>query len=166
MQPLGCVLFNWKVCMVNESDKIEKEIVIQAPIERVWRALIDYQEFGKWFQVKLDQPFETGKDSTGHMTIPGYEHIKWEAQVLEIKENSLFSFTWPPYVENTDVDLSKEPWLTTVFTLTETSGGTVVKVVESGFSKLAASIRSEARTGNIDGWNFQMENLSNYVSQT
>ena len=150
---------------MNEMDKVEKEILIQAPIEKVWRALTDYVEFGKWFQVKLDQPFETGKDSTGHMTIPGYEHVKWEAKVLEMKENKLFSFAGPPYVENADVDLSKEPWLTTIFTLTTTAEGTLVKVVESGFSKLSPSIRSKARTGNTDGWDFQMKNLFDYVSQ-
>ncbi len=149
---------------MSEKDTVEKEILVQAPIERVWRALTDHREFGKWFQVQLDQAFEAGKDSTGRMTIPGYEHVKWEAKILEVKENKLFSFSGPPYVENPDIDLSQEPWLTTVFTLSSTEKGTIVKVVESGFSKLSPSIRSEARTGNVDGWNFQMKNLFDYVS--
>ncbi len=150
---------------MSEMDKVERAILIQAPVERVWRALTDYVEFGKWFQVKLDQPFEKGKDSTGHMTISGFEHVKWEAKVLDMEENKLFSFSGPPYVENAEVDLSKEPWLTTKFTLTKTKEGTLVKVVESGFSKLSPSIRSRARTGNADGWKFQMSNLFDYVSQ-
>lgn len=149
---------------MSERDTVEKEILVQAPIERVWRALTDYVEFGKWFQVKLDQPFATGRDSTGRMTIPGYEHVKWEAKILEMKENKLFSFSGPPYVENAEIDLSKEPWLITTFTLSSTAEGTLVKVVESGFSKLSPSIRSKARTGNIDGWDFQMSNLFSYVS--
>lgn len=151
---------------MSQQDKVEREIIIQAPAERVWRALTDYIEFGKWFQVRLDQPFEKGKDSTGCITYPGYEHVKWEAKILEMEENKLFSFWGPPYVDNSDLDLSKEPWLTTVFTLTETAEGTLVKVVESGFSKLSPSIRSRAKTGNDDGWKLQMNNLFDYVSKS
>ena len=39
------------------SDRIEKSIELNAPIERVWHALTDHNEFGEWFRVKLDGPF-------------------------------------------------------------------------------------------------------------
>ncbi len=150
---------------MNEIDTVEKEILVAASIDRVWRALTDHLEFGRWFRVRLDQPFEVGGESTGHMTIPGYEHVLWEAQILEMKQHRLFALSGPPFVENTDVDLSKEPWLTTTFTLTETEQDTLVNVVESGFSKLSPFIRVEARTGNTEGWDFQMANLRSYLSQ-
>jgi len=35
---------------VAQMDKIEKQIEINAPVERVWQALTDYKEFGQWFQ--------------------------------------------------------------------------------------------------------------------
>jgi hypothetical protein len=31
------------------SDRIEKTIALNAPIERVWRALTDHNLFGEWF---------------------------------------------------------------------------------------------------------------------
>ncbi len=42
------------------TDRIEKTIELNAPIERVWRAVTDHQEFGQWFRVRLDQPFAPG----------------------------------------------------------------------------------------------------------
>ena len=64
-----------------EHDRIEKQIELKAPVERVWRALTDYKEFGEWFRVKLDGPFKVGRESTGFITWPGYEHLKWTAVV-------------------------------------------------------------------------------------
>ncbi len=150
---------------MNENDVIKQEILIEAPVATVWRALVDYEQFGRWFQVKLDQPFAVGGMSTGYMTLPGHEHVVWEAKVLEIQEHQRFVFSGPPYAENTDVDLRAEPWLTTVFTLIETESGTLVRVVESGFSQLSPSIRTRALTGNTEGWAFQVKNLARYVSQ-
>ena len=31
------------------TDKIEKQIVLRAPRERVWKALADAEAFGQWF---------------------------------------------------------------------------------------------------------------------
>ncbi|HJU33110.1 MAG TPA: vanillate O-demethylase oxidoreductase VanB, partial [Hyphomicrobiaceae bacterium] len=53
------------------SDRIEKTIELNAPVSRVWRALIDYREFGTWFRVDLDGPFVPGQASRGHITYPG-----------------------------------------------------------------------------------------------
>ncbi|MGA2342113.1 MAG: vanillate O-demethylase oxidoreductase VanB, partial [Steroidobacteraceae bacterium] len=57
------------------TNQIEKQIELKAPVERVWRALADFREFGSWFGVKLDAPFEVGKTARGRITHPGYEHI-------------------------------------------------------------------------------------------
>jgi putative transposase len=40
-------------------DRIEKQILLRAPLARVWQALTDSTEFGAWFGVKLDGPFRT-----------------------------------------------------------------------------------------------------------
>ncbi len=39
--------------MTSSTDRIEKSITIQAPRSRVWRALADAGEFGKWFGANL-----------------------------------------------------------------------------------------------------------------
>jgi len=54
------------------TDRIEKTVEIYAPIERVWQALTDQNEYGEWFRVALDGPFVAGGRSTGRITYPGY----------------------------------------------------------------------------------------------
>src|SRR5699024_3978399 len=66
-------------CSMN--DRIEKRIVLKAPVSRVWRALTDHEQFGAWFQVKLEAPFVPGKEAVGKITHPGCEHVTWRAVV-------------------------------------------------------------------------------------
>src|ERR1700742_4566112 len=42
------------------TDRIEKRVVLRAPMDRVWRAISDSQEFGRWFGVRIDGPFVAG----------------------------------------------------------------------------------------------------------
>ena len=46
------------------SDQIEKEVVLRVPLERVWRAISDADEFGRWFGVRFDGPFVAGAPVT------------------------------------------------------------------------------------------------------
>ena len=50
------------------SDQIEKQVVLKAPLEQVWRAISDADEFGQWFGVRFDGPFVEGAALTGVMT--------------------------------------------------------------------------------------------------
>jgi uncharacterized protein YndB with AHSA1/START domain len=147
------------------KDRIEKHIELKAPVARVWRALTDYREFGEWFRVKLDGPFVPGEVSTGHITYAGYEHLKWNATVKAMEPERLFSFTWHPYAVDPDTDYSAEPPTLVEFKLEPTpAGGTMLTVVESGFSKIPAGRRAEAFRMNEGGWAEQMENIAAHVN--
>jgi uncharacterized protein YndB with AHSA1/START domain len=146
------------------TDVIRKSTLIEAPIDRVWRALSDYREFGEWFKVALDQPFEAGKPSTGHMTVPGYEHIRWNAEVVAVEAPHRLAFRWHPYAIDPNVDYSNEPTTLVEFTLSERDGGTEVQVVESGFDALPANRRDEAFRMNSQGWEKQMANIRDHVA--
>jgi uncharacterized protein YndB with AHSA1/START domain len=146
------------------QDRIEKHIELKAPVARVWRALTDYREFGEWFRVKLDGPFVPGEVSTGHITYAGYEHLKWNATVKAMEPERLFSFTWHPYAVDPDADYSAEPPTLVEFKLEPTpAGGTLLTVVESGFSKIPAGRRAEAFRMNEGGWAHQMKNFAAHV---
>ena len=147
-------------------DRIEKRIELKAPVSRVWRALTNYREFGEWFRVKLDGPFVPGQVSRGHITYPGYQHVKWEAIVQEMQPERLFSFTWHPYAIDTKVDYSKETPTLVEFKLEQTATGTLLLVTESGFQKVPSHRRIEAFRMNDGGWAEQMKNIEKYVSQT
>jgi uncharacterized protein YndB with AHSA1/START domain len=147
------------------SNLIEKQIELDAPISRVWRALTDYREFGEWFRVKLDGPFVAGEISTGYITYPGYEHLKWEAAVQKMEPERLFSFTWHPYAVDPDVDYSKEAATLVEFRLESKGKGTVLYLTESGFDALPKDRRFEAFRMNEDGWTEQIINIENHLQQ-
>ncbi len=148
------------------DDRIEKRIELKAPVSRVWRALTDYREFGEWFLVKLDGPFVPGQVSRGHITYPGYEHLKWEAVVQKMEPERLFSFTWHPYAVDSKADYSSETPTLVEFALEETASGTLLLLTESGFDKIPNHRRLEAFRRNDDGWTQQMKNIETYVAQT
>src|SRR5262245_7588108 len=97
-QPIGCIpnpatLFRQPggCPIMSTTDRIEKQIVLRAPRSRVWRALTDADEFGAWFRAKLESPFREGAIVRGHITYPGYEHLKMELHIQRIEPERLFS---------------------------------------------------------------------------
>ena len=152
------------------GDRIEKRVELKAPISRVWRALTDYREFGEWFRVKLDGPFAPGQVSRGHITHPGYEHVKWEARVQKMEPEQLFSFTWPQPKSLAKADMpqdySGEPTTLVEFRLEQTATGTLLVVTESGFDQVPIERRETAYRGNTGGWAIQVGNIERYVSQS
>jgi uncharacterized protein YndB with AHSA1/START domain len=147
------------------NDRIEKSIDLKAPVSRVWKALTDYREFGAWFSVKLEGPFEPGKQAGGQITHPGYEHVRMQVVVQKIEPERLFSFTWHPYAVEPGVDYSKETPTLVEFTLEPTPTGTRLRVVESGFGKIPKHRRDEAFRMNEGGWEGQMRNIERHVRQ-
>lgn len=145
------------------TDRIEKTIDIDAPVARVWRAITDHEEFGAWFRVKLDQPFKPGAESSGFITHPGYEHIRWRATVVAMREPSLFSFTWHPYAIDPEVDYSGETPTLVEFRLEPKGQGTHLTISESGFDKIPAARRPDALRMNDSGWAQQVLNIKSHV---
>lgn len=144
-------------------DQIKKSIVIKAPVARVWRALTDHEEFGQWFLVKLDQPFVAGGISTGEMTYPGCEGLKWEAMIDRVEPETLFSFRWQP---DSHMDLGENPeevWTTITFRLEPAPEGCLLTVTEAGFSKLPPHRRFNAFRDNDEGWGIQTGNIARYA---
>jgi uncharacterized protein YndB with AHSA1/START domain len=147
------------------SDSIVKRIELKAPVSVVWRALTDHREFGEWFRVKLDGPFVPGQATRGHVTYPGYEHLKWEATVQKMEPERLFSFTWHPYAIDPAIDYMKEPPTLVEFRLEPKEDGTVLVLTESGFDALPEGRRFEAFRMNDNGWTIQMSNIERHVAQ-
>lgn len=147
------------------ANTIEKQVELNAPVSRVWRALTDHREFGEWFLVRIDKPFVAGEPATGQITYPGYEHVQWNVVVRKIEPETLFSFTWRPYAIDPDVDYSGETPTLVEFTLEPTATGTLLRLVESGFENVPEGRRLEAFRMNDGGWAAQMENIKAHVEQ-
>jgi uncharacterized protein YndB with AHSA1/START domain len=149
---------------MNNNDQIIKVIDIKASVSRVWQALTDYQQFGEWFMVKLNEPFAPGSRSTGVTTYPGYEGHEWLATIELLEPETLFSYHWYHEAPNMDRPLAEQPTTRVEFRLEATASGTRLTITESGFSALPESMRANTIRSNTQGWDIQAQNIADYVA--
>jgi uncharacterized protein YndB with AHSA1/START domain len=152
--------------MTTSTDRIEKQILLKAPRSRVWRALSNAEEFGKWFGVNLaGKQFIAGQVVQGTVTHPGYEHVVMNLVIERVEPEHHLSWRWHPAAIDATVDYSPEPTTLVVFELSEVETGTLLRVVESGFDRIPAARRDEAFRMNSGGWDHQMVNIEQHVAK-
>ena len=149
----------------SDTDRIERQILLRAPRSRVWRALTDPGQFGSWFGVKVDGAFAPGARVRGQITHQRYEHLTWDITIERMEPERLFSWRWHPYAVEPGVDYTAEPATLVVFELEEVTGGTMLKVVESGFDDVPLARRALAYRMNSEGWTIQMGAIERHVGQ-
>jgi uncharacterized protein YndB with AHSA1/START domain len=163
--------------MSNDTDRIEKKVVLRAARSRVWRALTDSKEFGSWFGMKFDAPFKAGTPMQGTI-VPttvdpevarmqkDFEGFPFEITVEKIEPERLFSFRWHPHAVERGTDYSAEPSTLVAFTLEETASGVLLTVTESGFDRIPLARRAKAFAANENGWAIQMTLIEKFLGQT
>ena len=129
------------------SNLIEKKIFLRAPRARVWRALTDAGQFGEWFGVKFDGPFELGAIQHGSIvptTVDAdvakaqepYTGMPFECTVEWIEPERKFAFRWHPFNVEPGTDYSIESTTLVTFTIEEVADGIMltIKLPEAAFS--------------------------------
>ena len=161
--------------MAASTDRIEKTVLLRAPLARVWRAVSDAKEFGTWFGVEFDGPFVAGARVTGRI-VPTkadpevakmqqpYAGMPFDFTVDRIEPMRLFSFRWHPFAIDPKVDYSSEPTTLVMFQLEESAGGTKLVITESGFDRIPLERRAKAFTANEQGWAAQARLIEKYVT--
>jgi uncharacterized protein YndB with AHSA1/START domain len=144
---------------VADIMKIEREIVVGAPIDRVWRALTDEREFAVWFQTGITGKFAVGAEVG--MICEGYPPFKVWIEVMEAPRR--FGWRWHPGAVQPPEDVAGEPTTQVVFTLEAVEGGTRVRVLETGFDQVSLRYRAKAFAENTEGWKIQMARLEEHV---
>jgi uncharacterized protein YndB with AHSA1/START domain len=148
-------------------DRIEKRIVLRAPIDRVWRAIAHAPSFGSWFGVDFaGVDFVPGQHARGRITHPGYEHLVVDALIERVEPPRLLSLRWHPNAVDSSVDYEREPRTLVVFALQEVESGTLLTLTESGFDDLPDSRRAIAFSSNDEGWEEQTRRIERYVTET
>lgn len=159
--------------MPTTTDRIEKQILLRAPLARVWRSLTEPAEFSAWFGAQLDTPFTPGARVRGPMTgkssCASSAHASGHPFVLEfvverVEPKRHFSFRWHPYAIDPKADLSREPSTLVEFHLEEVPEGTRLVVTESGFDALPPERRDLAFRMNEGGWAAQLANVERHVA--
>lgn len=147
----------------NDPDRIVKIVELNAEVPRVWRALTDHREFGQWFRVSLDGPFEVGKLTTGRITSPGHEHVRWESVTEQMVEERLFVFSWPPSAVDPDTRYDDGAKVVVEFRLEPVGDGTRLTITESGFLQFPEAKRLEILRSNAEGWDLQAGYVAAHV---
>jgi uncharacterized protein YndB with AHSA1/START domain len=147
----------------TQTDRIEKKITLRAPRSKIWRAISDSQQFGEWFQVKLEGAFVVGQWTKGSLTFPGHEGKPMAIEIVTIRPETYFAYRWHPNAHDPAVDYSPEPTTLVEFHLEEADGATLLTVVESGFDQLPDGRRASAFKSNDGGWAFQILAIQRYV---
>jgi len=162
---------------MTSTDRIQKQVVLRAPRERVWRAISDSDRFGYWFGVKFDGPFAINTSITGRIAPTQVDpevaklqepHVgtAFTFAVNRIEPMNHFSFRWHPFAIDPSSDYSKEPMTLVEFELQDAPDGTLLTITESGFDQLPIARRADAWKANDGGWTHQTKLIEKYLAQT
>lgn len=158
------------------ADRIEKKVLLRAARDRVWHAIADSAQFGRWFGVRLDGPFVAGQRITGvivptevdpeiakqqapYVDLP----VEWFVETIEPMQR--FAFRWHPFAIDRTVDYASEATTLVTFELATAEGGTLLTITESGFDRIPVERRVKAFTANEGGWAAQAGLIAAYLAR-
>jgi uncharacterized protein YndB with AHSA1/START domain len=141
-------------------DWIEREVLIEASLERVWAVLTDAQQVAGWFGdfAEID-PRPGGRAAFGWA--PGGVHL---AVIQRVEPPSLFSYRW---ARLPDAEPGEGNSTLIEFTLTEVFAGTLIRVVETGFASLHASEQEQDKAvqESTARWVAELAELKDYAER-
>ncbi|HEX2080069.1 MAG TPA: SRPBCC family protein [Longimicrobium sp.] len=143
-----------------EPEQIEREVMIAAPIERVWAVITQPEHVGTWFG---DAGAEIDLRPGGAIIIHWREHGTGYGIVERVEPPHVFAWRGA-LLGHTEV----RPGNSTLveFTLTAEGDQTRLRVVESGFHTLDVPVEERIRQaeGNVEGWRIKTAELQAYVA--
>lgn len=137
---------------VAELSRIDRNIEIKAPPERVWRALANAAELSAWFQVTIEGEIAPGNEVWMTSTYALCAGQRFRARFVEMTPPKRFVWQWHPGAVDAGVDYSREPWTTVTFVLEPSGAGTRLSVAETGFDEISLSRRAKVYAENSQGW--------------
>jgi len=155
------------------TDRIEKSVLLRAPLDRVWSAISDSAQFGRWFGMRFNGPFVAGStvrgviapttvdDEVARSQEP-YAGMADTWEIVAVEPRRRFAYRWHPFGGD---DHAGEPTTLVEFTLDETPDGVMLRITESGFTAIPAHRRTAAFEANSEGWSAQVELVQKYLAQ-
>jgi uncharacterized protein YndB with AHSA1/START domain len=137
-------------------ERIEREIVIDAPVDVVWAVVTEPEHISGWFSDTVELDLRPGGDAVfrwdGRGSVPG--------RVERVEPPHLFAFRW---AVGPDKEATEDRWTLVEFRLTTEGDSTRLTVAESGFDKLAAPDARESFEGHTRGWKLELGELAAYA---
>jgi uncharacterized protein YndB with AHSA1/START domain len=142
-------------------DRIEREIVVAAPAQRLWEVLTRPEHIGRWFE---GMDVEVDLRPGGAMVLTSQEFGTFHAIVEQVEPPRRFSYRW---ARHPGTPVAQGTATLVEFTLTPEGNGTRVRVVESGFTSTDAVKVDQQRhaEANSQGWRQVLDSLRRYGEQ-
>ena len=142
-------------------EQIAQEIVIDAPVERVWSALTEAEHIRHWFAF---DGAEIDLRPGGALVMRWQEHGTYQARIERVEPPYRFAWRWPRLAEETPGAGNST---LVEFTLTPEGSGTRLRVVESGFRELDLPEAEQATWAeeNAGGWSGGLTTLKEYLER-
>ncbi|TXL89960.1 SRPBCC domain-containing protein [Streptomyces sp. IB2014 016-6] len=130
------------------EDRIERETLIAAPLERVWSLVA---QPGFWVADKASLPGTVAKEGES-MVAKNAEYGDFPVRVERVEPPTYLAYRWASAFPGEE--LREDNSTLVEFTLAPEGDGTRLRVVESGFAALSGSeeLRGRAVKDNTVGW--------------
>lgn len=161
------------------TDRIEKQVVLRATLDRVWHAISDAEQFGRWFGVRFDGPLDEGRFVEGSSvtaaitpTVVDDDVARRQEphagatstwQIVAVEPRRRFAYRWHPFAIDPEVSYDQEPTTLVEFTLVEVAEGVLLTIVESGFDAIPDERRGPSFEANSEGWAIQADLVRRYL---
>jgi uncharacterized protein YndB with AHSA1/START domain len=130
------------------EDRIERETLIAAPLERVWSLVA---QPGFWVAEEASLPGTVAREGES-MVAKNAEYGEFPVRVEKVEPPTYLAYRWASAFPG--AELRENNSTLVEFTLSPDGDKTRLRVVESGFAALAGSeeLRSKAVEDNTGGW--------------
>jgi uncharacterized protein YndB with AHSA1/START domain len=141
-------------------DRIEREILIEAPVDVVWAIVTEPEHVGTWFSDAAEIELRPG----GKAALTWTEHGTVRLKVEKVEPPHFLSFRWARPI---GIEPSAGNSTLVAFSLHEEGEGTRLRVVESGFRELEWPEEEKATYAeeNDRGWDHELGELQEYVAK-
>lgn len=146
-------------------DVIKKSIHLHATPERVWRALSETAEFGRWFRAEMTGEMREGAVLDCRSLYPGTEHMRWEMRIVTMEPLSRLVWEWPAFDPDAfPGDPDSDARLTVEIVISPEGDGTRLMLTERGFAGMPVGPAFAVWQRNEGGWKMQLDNIAEHVA--
>mgnify|MGYP003408106911 CR=1 FL=1 len=142
-------------------DSIEREIVIEAPVDVVWSIVTEPEHVARWFSDEAEIDLRAGGDArvTWHR-----EAGAFRVRIETVDPPHTFAYRW---VRRPGVEPVAGNSTLVVFSLRAEGEHTRLRVVESGFTSLNWPEDDKAgyQAENVRGWALELDELRAYAAE-
>jgi uncharacterized protein YndB with AHSA1/START domain len=138
--------------------QIEKEVLIEAPIEVVWRVVTEPDQITQWFSSKAEIEGRSGGE--GRVVFEQGETYYLQVEAFEPPHR--FAYRW---LHDSGARPRPDNSMLVEFTLHDEAGKTRLRVVESGFDQVDWADEEKAKyaEGHTAGWELLLGRLRDYA---